>query len=247
MVDECMQCAHVDNELDSAAAARLAAYFEKIGNHLPRREQRESFATYFFGILSDGERKSVERIAARACGDPDGTKRSHDRLLHFLGQSPWSDEDVRREAARHAVAAMSEQAPVTTWIVDDTGFLKQGKHSVGVQRQYTGSAGKITNCQIGVSLSVASRTEHVPIDFALYLPKTWLDSTARRSEARIPKEMTFKTKPELALDLVVRALENEVPGELVLADAAYGSSVEFRNGLVAYGLDFAVGGTCQRG
>ena len=227
--------------MDSAAVGRLTAYFERIGSHLPRREQRESFATYFFGILSDGERKSVEPIAARACGDPKGTKRSHDRLLHFLGQSPWSDQAVRQEAARHAVAAIAEREPVTTWIIDDTGFLKQGKHSVGVQRQYTGSAGKITNCQIGVSLSVASRREHVPIDFALYLPRSWLDSPARRAEARIPEETTFKTKPELALDLVVRALEAKVPGEIVLADAAYGTSVDFRNGLVAYGLDYAVG------
>jgi SRSO17 transposase len=231
----------METGLDSAAVSRLTAYFERVGSHLSRREQRESFATYFFGILSDGERKSVEPIAARACGDPDGTKRSHDRLLHFLGQSPWSDQAVRREAARHAIAAMTEQAPVTTWIIDDTGFLKQGSHSVGVQRQYTGSAGKVTNCQIGVSLSVASRTEHVPIDFALYLPKTWLDSPARRREARIPTETTFKTKPELALDLIVRALDDELPGEIVLADAAYGTSVEFRNGLVAYGLDYAVG------
>jgi SRSO17 transposase len=236
-----VHCPRMETGLDSAAVSRLTAYFERVGSHLSRREQRESFATYFFGILSDGERKSVEPIAARACGDPDGTKRSHDRLLHFLGQSPWSDQAVRREAARHAIAAMTEQAPVTTWIIDDTGFLKQGSHSVGVQRQYTGSAGKVTNCQIGVSLSVASRTEHVPIDFALYLPKTWLDSPARRREARIPTETTFKTKPELALDLIVRALDDELPGEIVLADAAYGTSVEFRNGLVAYGLDYAVG------
>ncbi len=236
-----VHCARMETGLDSAAVSRLTAYFETIGSHLPRREQRESFATYFFGILSDGERKSVEPIAARACGAPDGTKRSHDRLLHFLGQSPWSDQAVRREAARHAIAAMAVHAPVTTWIIDDTGFLKQGSHSVGVQRQYTGSAGKITNCQIGVSLSVASRTEHVPIDFALYLPKTWLDSPARRREARIPEETTFKTKPELALDLVVRALDDELPGEIVLADAAYGTSVAFRNGLVTYGLDYAVG------
>jgi SRSO17 transposase len=231
----------VEPGLDSAAVGRLTAYFGKIENHLPRREQRESFATYFFGILSDGERKSVEPIAARACGDPQGTARSHDRLLHFLGQSPWSDRAVRHEAARHAIAAMTEREQVTTWIIDDTGFLKQGSHSVGVQRQYTGSAGKVTNCQIGVSLSVASRREHVPIDFALYLPRSWLDSPARRREARIPEETTFKTKPELALDLVVRALEDELPGEVVLADAAYGNSVEFRNGLVAYGLDYAVG------
>ena len=231
----------METGLGSAAVSRLTAYFERIGSHLPRREQRESFATYFFGILSDGERKSVEPIAARACGDPHGTKRSQDRLLHFLGQSPWSDQAVRREAARHAISAMSEHAPVTTWIIDDTGFLKQGSHSVGVQRQYTGSAGKVTNCQIGVSLSVASRTEHVPIDFALYLPKAWLDSPARCRQARIPANTTFKTKPELALDLVARALDDKLPGEIVLADAAYGTSVEFRNGLVAYGLDYAVG------
>jgi SRSO17 transposase len=241
MVDGCVHCARVEAGLDSAAVGRLSAYFENVGSHLPRREQRESFATYFFGILSDGERKSVEPIAARACGDPKGTERSHDRLLHFLGQSPWSDRAVRREAARHAITAMTEREPVTTWIIDDTGFLKQGSHSVGVQRQYTGSAGKITNCQIGVSLSVASRNEHVPIDFALYLPQSWLDSPKRREEARIPTETVFKTKPELALDLVVQALEDELPGEIVLADAAYGTSVEFRNGLVAYGLDYAVG------
>lgn len=241
MADGCVHCASVEPGLDSAAVGRLTSYFERIGSHLPRREQRESFATYFYGLLSDGERKSVEPIAARACGDPKGTQRSHDRLLHFLGQSPWPDGAVRREAARHAIAAMTEREPVTTWIVDDTGFLKQGSHSVGVQRQYTGSAGKVTNCQVAVSLCVASRSEHVPIDFALYLPKTWLDSPARRKEARIPEGTTFKTKPELALELVVRALEDKLPGEVVLADAAYGSSSEFRNGLVAYGLDYAVG------
>jgi SRSO17 transposase len=241
MIGECMHCARVEPGLDSAAVGRLTAYFERIGRHLPRREQRESFATYFFGILSDGERKSVEPIAARACGDPQGTQRSHDRLLHFLGQSPWSDQAVRREAARHAIAAMTEREPVTTWIIDDTGFLKQGSHSVGVQRQYTGSAGKITNCQIGVSLCVASRNEHVPVDFALYLPQTWIDSPARRLEARIPAEATFKTKPELALDLVTCAVADELPGEIVLADAAYGTSAEFRYGLVTLGLDYAVG------
>lgn len=227
--------------MDGAAVSRIGAYFEAIGAHLPRREQRESFATYFFGLLSDGERKSVEPIAARACGEPKGTKRSHDRLLHFLGLSPWPDLDVRREAARYAIAAMAEREPVTTWIIDDTGFLKQGKHSVGVQRQYTGSAGKIANCQIGVSLSVASRTEHVPVDFALYLPKSWLDTPARCQTARVPPEVTFKPKTELALDMVVRALDDGLPGEIVLADAAYGTSTEFRNGLVTYGLDYAVG------
>ena len=98
MADDCMQCAPMEPELDSAAVGRLTAYIEKIGGHLPRREQRESFATYFFGLLSDGKRKSVEPIAARACGDSEETERSHDRLLHFLSQSPWPDEPIRREA-----------------------------------------------------------------------------------------------------------------------------------------------------
>jgi len=123
---------------------------------------------------------------------------------------------------------------------DDRQFFRIGV--VGyMQRQYTGSAGKIANCQTAVSLCVASRTEHVPIDFELYLPESWLGSAARRKEARIPKATTFKTKPELALDLIARALDDKLPGEIVLADAGYGNSVEFRNGLVAYGLDFAVG------
>ena len=233
--------ARVSYEMDGAAVGRLGAYFEQIGTHLPRREQRESFATYAFGILSDGERKSVEPIAARACGEPRGTQRAHDRLLHFLAESPWSDRAVRTDAAKHAIEAMSTREPVTTWIIDDTGFLKQGSHSVGVQRQYTGSAGKIANCQIGVSLSVASRTEHVPIDFALYIPQSWCDAPKRRAAARIPKELTFKTKPELALDLIARALDDKLPGEILLADAAYGTSVAFRNGVVTYGLDYGVG------
>src|SRR5215211_7294302 len=84
------------------------------------------------------------------------------RKGRILGQSPWPDDAVRREAARHAIAAMTEHEPVTTWIIDDTGFLKQGSHSVGVQRQYTGSAGKIANCQVGVSLSVSNGLEHLP-------------------------------------------------------------------------------------
>jgi len=113
-------CTHRNRAWQRRGQPPQRLYFEAIGSHLPRREQRESFATYFFGILSDGERKSVEPIAARACGDPHGTKRSQDRLLHFLGQSPWSDQAVRREAARQAIAAMTEHAPVTTWIIDDS-------------------------------------------------------------------------------------------------------------------------------
>ncbi len=126
------------------------------------------------------------------------------------------------------------------WIVDDTGFLKQGKHSVGVQRQYTGSAGKITNCQIGVSLSVATRTEHLPVDFELYLPECWASDEARRREARIPAEVAFRTKPQLALRMIERAVGDGVAPGVLLADTAYGSSSDFRARLRSLGLHYAV-------
>jgi SRSO17 transposase len=226
--------------MDELAGARVAHYFARIGEHLPHRAQRASFATYAFGILADGERKSAEPIAARACADPLETRRAHDHLLDFLRLSPWENHPVRLEATRYAIEAMSAQEPVTTWIVDDTGFLKQGKHSVGVQRQYTGSAGKIANCQIGVSLSIATQHEHVPIDFELYLPKSWIEDPARRREARIPEEVVFKTKVDLAIEMIERASKDGIPGEVVLADSFYGRSNPFRDTVVRLGMDYAV-------
>jgi SRSO17 transposase len=147
---------------------------------------------------------------------------------------------VRRESALFAIEALEVQEPVTTWIIDDTGFPKQGKHSVGVQRQYSGTLGKVGNCQIGVSLTIATRHEHVPIDFALYMPESWTEDPVRREKAKVPADLVFKTKPQLALDLIARAVEDKVPGEILLVDAAYGNSSEFRNAVRAHGLDFAV-------
>jgi len=228
-------------EMTADVHARMHEYFEqRIGRQLVRPEQRASFATYALGIVGEGERKSVEPIAARASEDAAQCKLLHDRLLHFIGRSPWSDRRVRREAASYVVEALEQREPVTTWIIDDTGFLKQGKHSVGVQRQYTGSAGKVANCQLGVSLSLATRTEHVPVDFALYLPRSWTDDRARRAQGHIPKDVVFRTKTELAIDLIARAVDDKVPGEVVLADSAYGDSSDFRNVVRIYGLDFGV-------
>src|SRR5262245_28748058 len=140
--------------MNSAAVRRLEGFFSRIGEVLGSEKRRASFATYAMGLLGDAERKSIEPMAARSCVDPDKTDAEHQRLLHFMANTPWSDREVRREAARYALAAMTERESVEAWIVDDTGFIKQGSHSVGVQRQYTGSAGKITNCQVAVSLSV---------------------------------------------------------------------------------------------
>lgn len=226
--------------MNAAAQRRLSAYFDQIGQELGRKGRRESFSLYAEGIFSNAERKSIEPIAARACADPTRADAEHQRLLHFALDAPWSDQAVRRVATRYALDAMTEQQPVDSWIVDDTGFLKQGSHSVGVQRQYSGSAGKVANCQVGVSLTVATRTEQLPIDFALYLPEAWTEDPERRREARIPADVKFATKPELALQLLRRAVADEIPAGLVLADQAYGTSREFRKAVREMGLHYAV-------
>jgi len=229
------------NIMDAAGAGRLKQYFEGIGKVLGSDERRASFALYGQGLMSSAERKSVEPLAAHGCIDPAKADAAHQRLLHFVGVSPWSDRAVRREAADYALEAMTEHGPIEAWIVDDTGFLKQGQHSVGVQRQYTGSAGKVTNCQVGVSLVVATETDQLPIDFELYLPESWASDPARREEARIPDEVQFKTKPELALEMIKRAVREGIPKGVVLGDAGYGSSSDFRRDLRALGLRYIVG------
>jgi SRSO17 transposase len=228
-------------ELDGDAERRLAEYFSAIGVALDNKCRRASFATYAMGLLGSAERKSAEPIAATATADPARCEPAHHRLLRFLRDSPWSDRAVRRIAAHYAIAAMTTEEPLRTWIVDDTGFLKQGSHSVGVQRQYTGTAGKITNCQVAVSLSVATRSVHVPIDFALYLPESWTSDVARREECKIPDDVVFKTKHDLALDLIVRAMDDEIAGDIMLADGAYGSSHNFRDTVRVLGFDYAMG------
>lgn len=235
------EVANVDYVMDPSAQVRLVEYFERIGEALGNKRRKASFATYAMGLLGDAERKSMEPIAARACADPSAVDALHQRLGHFLTDSNWSDREVRKVAAEHGIAAVLAREPMEHWIVDDTGFIKQGKHSVGVQRQYTGSAGKITNCQIGVSLSVATRTEHLPIDFELYLPRSWTDDAVRRKEARIPDAVQFRTKPELALMMIDRAIEDGVPPGVVLADEAYGNSNDWRHALRVRELDYAVG------
>jgi SRSO17 transposase len=228
-------------EMDAAAHGRLEGFLQQTGTLLRDVRKRESFAIYAHGLLGDGERKSVEPIAARACGAPEKMEGMHAKLLHFVSDSKWDDRAVRLFGARHAIAAMEEHAPVRAWIVDDTGMLKQGKHSVGVQRQYTGSAGKIANCQIAVSLAAATETAHIPLDFELYLPHSWTEDPARRAGARIPEDVAFKTKTDLALEMIERAARAKIPGDIILADSAYGDSSGFRNAVHLLGFDFAVG------
>jgi SRSO17 transposase len=229
------------HDLDNAARERLQQYLDTLGTHLKDRRKRESFAIYAAGVLGSAERKSVEPMASLASSDVTTSRHMHDKLLHFVGGSQWSDAAVRLEATRHVCQALAQHERVTTWVVDDTGFLKQGSHSVGVHRQYTGTAGKVTNCQVGVSLEIATASQHAPIDFELYLPEKWANDAERRVKARIPQEVVFKTKIELAIAMIERAKRAEIPGEIILADSAYGSSAAFRHEMSTLGFDYAVG------
>jgi SRSO17 transposase len=218
----------------------LSSYLEGIGTLLRDKRQRASFAMYALGLLSDGERKSIEPIAARASGSADSTHAVHEKLIHFLGASPWADAPVRAHAARYAVDAMLARGPIRSWIVDDTGFLKQGKLSPGVQRQYTGSAGKTTNCQIGVSLVLATDTAHVAADFQLYIPESWANDRERCRRAYIPDDLEYAPKWCLALGMIERAVAQGLPHGVVLADCDYGNKTAFRDALDTMGLQYAV-------
>lgn len=233
------------NRLDGEETqARLQSYLEKIGRELSNRPQSKNFSIYVAGLLSRLEKKNGETIAAAAStaeGAPSDTDTIHQNVHHVIGGATWDDEKLRAAAERYALHSLSENERIEHLIIDDTGFLKQGNGSAGVQRQYTGSAGKVTNCQIGVSLVAATASRQIAIDFALYLPKTWL-TEAKRKQGKIPDDVEFRTKPELALGLL-KNIRNRglVPHCRVLADTAYGNSSAFRDAVIECGYDFAVG------
>jgi SRSO17 transposase len=216
-------------------------YLDLLGSVLTDPDQRASFAMYAIGLLSPLPRKSVEPIAALSCRRADQCSAAHQRLLHFLANSDWDNEAVRRVAAGYALSALTEQAPLEVSIVDDTGFIKQGKHSVGVQRQYTGTAGKVTNCQLAVSLTVATPVAQLPVDMQLYLPQSWMDDPGRRKEAKIPDDLPFRTKPQMAAEMLQSAEAAGVALGVVLADAAYGTCADFRAAIRALPRHYMVG------
>lgn len=220
--------------------SRLDRFLGYVGEVMPRRDQRASFATYALGLLSNAERKSIEPLAARA--RPDAPDAAHQSLQHFIANAPWSDRAVRRRAAAWALWAATAYSTPRVSIIDDTGLLKQGSHSVGVQRQYTGSAGKITNCQVAVTLAVATDHDTVPIDVALYLPESWTRDAERRRATRVPDDVTFRTKGEIAAQLLRDAHADGVPlGDVLLADADYGRHAALRQLANELGMNYAVG------
>jgi len=198
---------------------------------LGRAERRRQGGLYVRGLLETGGRKTAAGMAAHA---PDGNVQG---LQQFIGQSPWPWEPLRQQLAQRLTRALT---PAAAWIVDDTGFPKKGTHSVGVARQYSGTMGKVGNCQVAVSLHFATDDAAVPLDFALYLPEEWLDGPHRR-QAGIPEEVTFQPKWALALALIDRAMSWDVPQGVVTADAGYGNTADFRAGLAERGLSYAVG------
>jgi len=194
---------------------------------------------YCKGLLLPGERKSIEPMAARL--DPTKVQPMRQSLHHLVAKAPWSDEALLEQVRKEVLPAMQKQGPVVAWIVDDTGFPKKGKHSVGVARQYCGQVGKQDNCRVAVSLSVATWSSSLPIGYRLYLPKEWAEDSERRGKAEVPEEVEFQTKPEIALEQIRSAVAAKVPGGIVLADAAYGINTEFRDGLTEMELPYVVG------
>jgi SRSO17 transposase len=162
-------------------------------------------------------------------------------LHHLVAKAPWSDETLLGEVRHQVLPAMRKQGPVVAWIIDDTGFPKKGRHSVGVTRQYCGQVGKQENCRVAVSLSVATWNSSLPIAYRLYLPKDWAEDIERREKAEVPEDVEFHTKPEIALDQIRAAVAAQVARGVVLADAAYGINTDFRDGLTQLELQYVVG------
>lgn len=220
--------------------SRLERFLDHVGEALPRSDQRAKFALYTLGLLSEAERKSVEPLAAAT--RPDAPDAAHQALLHFVANAPWEDRSVRRRALAWGLWGATARSPVRGTILDDTGMLKQGQHSVGVQRQYTGTAGKITNCQVAVTLCVFTDHDTLPLDIALYLPAVWANDAQRREKARVPESVAFQTKSELARAMLLAAHNDGVPlGDLLLADADYGRDPKLRALAGELGMKYAVG------
>ena len=199
----------------------------------------QPLSDYCTGLLLPGERKSVEPMAALTA--PGRTAAQHQSLLHFVAQSPWSDQAVLSQVRQIVLPGIEAHGAIEAWIIDDTGFPKKGRHSVGVARQYCGQLGKQDNCQAVVSLSIANHHGSLPVAHRLYLPQAWVNDKQRRTKAGIPPDVVFQTKPAIALDQIGKALDAGLPPGIVLADAGYGNDSKFRDAITALGMRYCVG------
>ena len=222
-----------------AAAQRFGVYVERLAHSLGHADRHEPLRGYLTGLVLPGARKSVEPMAALLA--PERVRQTHQSLHHLVADAPWEDEAVLKAVREYALAAIEQRGPIEAWIVDDTGIPKKGRHSVGVARQYCGQLGKQDNCQVAVTLSVANDAASLPIAYQLYLPEPWASDRRRRRQAGVPEEIRFLTKPEIALEQITAAVEQGMAVGVVLADAAYGNDSQFRQGLEALGLKYALG------
>jgi len=217
---------------------RFDHFVDQLAAVIGHADRVQPMRDYCTGLLLPGERKSVEPMAARI--EPRNVRSKHQSMHHFIAEAPWSDAAVLTRVYHYALPALCAHGGVESWIVDDTGFPKKGKHSVGVARQYCGQLGKTDNCQVAVSLSLANSVASLPIAFQLYLPKEWAADAQRRKRAGVPEEIRFCTKPEMALAQLRAAVAAGVPVGIVTADTSFGNDTDFRDGVSALGLRYAL-------
>jgi SRSO17 transposase len=221
-----------------SARQRFERYMGHLAEGLGHLDRHAGLNDYCTGLMLPLARKSVEPMAARV--DPLHASARHQSLHHFVAKAEWSDTEMLRRVSQWVVPKM-DLSGGAFWIIDDTGFPKKGKHSVGVARQYCGVLGKQDNCQVAVSISLANAQASVPVAYRLYLPKAWAEDAERRKKAGVPAEVNFATKTQIALEQLETVLAAGAPKYCVLADAAYGVDQAFRQRLADLGLPYVVG------
>src|SRR5207344_2431448 len=234
-----MRGAEMDLPKSGDATSRFLAFVEGLTSVIGHADRAKPLRDYCIGLMMPGERKSVEPMAAITA--PERTAAQHQSLLHFVGEGTWSDEKVLAKVRATVLPEIERHGPIEAWIIDDTGFPKKGKHSVGVGRQYCGQLGKQDNCQVAVSLSLANHHASLPVAYRLYLPEDWAADRDRRHKAKVPEEISFKTKPEIALAQIRAACEAGLPRGVVLMDAGYGCNTRLRTEVDALGLSYVAG------
>jgi len=226
--------------MSNSVESRFERYADVMVEALEHADRAMPARWYLRGLMLSGQRKSVEPMAARV--HPQDVRSAHQSMHHLVADSEWSDTALLSAVTREVLPVLSNngQAPCF-WIVDDTGFRKYGRHSVGVARQYCGQLGKVDNCQVAVSLSLATVEGSLPLDYRLYLPQEWADDRKRCERAGVPQEIGFQAKGELAWGQIEAALAAGIPRGPVLMDAGYGDEAALRDRMTARGLTYAVG------
>lgn len=216
---------------------KLSEFLDYVTDGMGRPERRRALSWYLAGLLLEGGRKTLVSMAGRLVDREGEVEAMRQRLQQCVSISSWADSEIRR---RVAVKVEQELRP-EVFIVDDTGFPKKGRYSVGVARQYSGTLGRVDNCQLATSLHVASDEASACLGMQLYLPEEWASDTRRRRSVGVPDDVVFKRKWEIAVELLDDALAWGLPPRLMLADSGYGDSTEFRDALVQRGCNYLVG------